>query len=174
MRIYGTSIYGEVFFLRLPSAFFSAIAETENLRRRSQKQIEDTKVFAIQSFCKDLLEVADILNLAIDSVDKSHVNSNPSMKSLFDGVTMTKEVLLNTFNRHGLVVISPEGERFDPNLHEAVFQVSKEHVSQLLLFFYSVPFQSKHAPDHIDQVLKIGYSLHGRPVRAAKVGVVKE
>jgi len=129
------------------------------VRRRGQKQVEDAKVFAIQSFCKDLLEVADILHIAVDTADKSIIASDPRFKSLFDGVTMTKDVLLKTFDRHGLSIVSPEGQRFDPNLHDAVLQVSKEG--------------AKHEPGNVENVLKVGYSLRGRPIRAAQVVVVK-
>lgn len=130
----------------LRDKYHRALAETENVRRRGQKQVDDAKVFAIQSFCKDLLEVSDILvssfkclgqnslmnsfqNLAIDAVDKSAVASNDHMKNLYEGVVMTKDVLLKTFDRHGLVVVSPEGKAFDPNFHDAIFQVPKEQVS---------------------------------------------
>ncbi|KAI6176709.1 GrpE protein-like protein, mitochondrial [Aphelenchoides bicaudatus] len=139
--------------------YFRAIAETENVRRRGQKQVEDAKVFAIQKFCKDLLEVADILDLAVESVDKSVVVRDPQLKSVYDGIVMTKEILQKAFERNGLEVISPEGQRFDPNMHDAVFQIPKG--------------QAKHEPGNVEKVLKIGYSLHGRPVRAAQVGVVQ-
>ncbi|KAF1622266.1 UNVERIFIED_CONTAM: hypothetical protein FQV16_0000200, partial [Eudyptes robustus] len=137
-----------------------ALAETENVRRRGQKQVEDAKVFAIQSFCKDLLEVADVLNLALDSVKKEDLEKDPQLKNLYDGIDMTSTVLQKTFARHGLKKVSPEGEKFDPNLHDAVFQVPKE--------------ASEHAPGHIAEVMKIGYYLHERPIRPAQVGVVKK
>jgi molecular chaperone GrpE len=136
-----------------------ALAETENVRRRGQKQVEDAKVFAVQSFCKDLLEVADTLDLAIGAVKPENIEKNAEVKSLHDGVVMMKTVLLKTFEKHGLVALSPEGEKFDPNLHEAVFQIPKD--------------QASSKPGHIEHVMKIGYSLHGRPIRAAQVGVVQ-
>ncbi|KAF8357516.1 hypothetical protein PRIPAC_92511 [Pristionchus pacificus] len=138
-----------------------ALAETENVRRRGTKQVEDTKVFAVQGFCKDLLEVADILDLAVDSVKEEQLKTaSKDMKDLYDGVKMTKTVLLKTFAKHGLQPCNPIGEQFDPNLHEAVFQVPKE--------------QAKFEVGHIEHVMKIGYILKERPVRAAQVGVVKE
>ncbi|CAD5214960.1 unnamed protein product [Bursaphelenchus okinawaensis] len=136
-----------------------ALAETENVRRRGQKQVDDAKVFAIQSFCKDLLEVADVLNLALESVKSEDLEKDSNLKNLYDGVNMTSTVLQKTFARHGLKKVSPEGEKFDPNLHDAVFQVPKE--------------ATKHAPGHVAEVMKIGYYLHDRPIRAAQVGVVK-
>lgn len=72
--------------------------------------------------------MADILDLAVESVDRQIVISNPQIKSIYDGIVMTREILQKVFDRNGLVVISPEGQRFDPNLHDAVFQVRKEMV----------------------------------------------
>lgn len=100
-----------------------SLADSENLRKRLTKQIEDAKVFGIQSFCKDLLEVADILGHATSAVPKGEVNaSNPHLKNLFEGLTMTKDSLLQVFKRHGLEVVNPINEKFNPNLHEALFQ----------------------------------------------------
>uniref|UniRef100_A0A0N4Z6R7 GrpE protein homolog n=1 Tax=Parastrongyloides trichosuri TaxID=131310 RepID=A0A0N4Z6R7_PARTI len=144
--------------IELKNKYQRSIAETENVRKRGERLVGDAKVFAIQGFCKDLLEVADILNLAIDAVPKEDIKNDKKLKSLYDGVVMTKTVLLKTFSNHGLVPINPIGEKFNPNLHEAVFQVPKE--------------QADVPPDHIAHVAKIGYSLHGRPIRAAQVGVV--
>lgn len=99
------------------------MADGENLRRRLTKQIDDAKLFGIQSFCKDLLEVADILGHATDAVPKDQLNaSNPHLKNLYDGLTMTKDSLGQVFKRHGLVQVNPLNEKFDPNLHEALFQ----------------------------------------------------
>ncbi|KAH7731357.1 co-chaperone GrpE [Aphelenchoides avenae] len=137
-----------------------SLAETENVRRRGQKQVEDAKVFAIQGFCKDLLEVADILDLAVGSVDEKAIAGNDQLRELHKGITMTKDVLLKTFKKHGLVVRSPEGEKFDPNLHDAVFQVPQD--------------QAKYKPGEIAQVMKVGYYLRDRPIRPAQVGVVSE
>uniref|UniRef100_A0A0N5C7J2 GrpE protein homolog n=1 Tax=Strongyloides papillosus TaxID=174720 RepID=A0A0N5C7J2_STREA len=143
----------------LKDKYLRSVAETENVRKRGVRLVDDAKVYAIQGFCKDLLEVADILNLAIDAVPKEDVESDKKLKDLYDGIVMTKEVLLKTFNKHGLVPVNPDGQKFDPNLHEAVFQVPKE--------------QANVPADHVAHVAKIGYSLHGRPIRPAQVGVVK-
>uniref|UniRef100_A0AC35U058 GrpE protein homolog n=1 Tax=Rhabditophanes sp. KR3021 TaxID=114890 RepID=A0AC35U058_9BILA len=144
--------------VEMKDKYLRSVAETENVRKRGMRLTEDAKIFAIQGFCKDLLEVADILNLAIDACPKDKVDTDKNVKQLHDGITMTKTVLLKTFAKHGLVPINPQGAKFDPSIHEAVFQVPKEY--------------AKVGADHIDQVAKIGYSLHGRPIRAAQVGVV--
>uniref|UniRef100_A0A0R3RSJ7 GrpE protein homolog n=1 Tax=Elaeophora elaphi TaxID=1147741 RepID=A0A0R3RSJ7_9BILA len=136
-----------------------ALAEVENVRRRGHKQTEEAKVFAIQGFCKDLLEVADILDLAVGAVKKEELGNNISLKNLFEGLEMTRTVLQKTFVKHGLKQISPEGEKFDPALHEAVFQIPKD--------------KAKFESGCVAQVVKIGYALQNRPIRAAKVGVVQ-
>ncbi|ETN83853.1 co-chaperone GrpE [Necator americanus] len=139
-----------------------SLAETENVRKRGFKQTEEAKVFAIQGFCKDLLEVADVLDLAVDSVKEEQLKSaDKTLSDLHQGIVMTRTVLLNTFKKHGLNPVNPIGEKFDPNLHEAVFQVPPGP-------------DAKAEPGHIMHVSKIGYSLKDRPVRAAQVGVVTE
>lgn len=127
-----------------------------------KNQIDDTKLFGIQGFCKDLLEVADILGKATQSVPKEVVGSdNPHLKGLFDGLKMTETQLHKVFNRHGLYKIDPkEGEKFDPNIHEALFQAP-------------VPSDKSKAADTVSTVTKIGYKLHDRTLRPALVGVFK-
>uniref|UniRef100_A0A914HUF7 Glutathione reductase n=1 Tax=Globodera rostochiensis TaxID=31243 RepID=A0A914HUF7_GLORO len=137
----------------LTDKYKRALADMENLRKRSQRQIEEAKVFAIQPFCKDLLEVADVLDLALLSLDKVEIR-DASVDSLQTGLKMTKEVLLKTFSKHGLVPVRPEGQKFNPNLHEAVYEIPTD--------------QSEYPAGHIAHVLNIGYSLHNRPIRPAK------
>ncbi|CAL2037041.1 unnamed protein product [Caenorhabditis brenneri] len=138
-----------------------SLAETENVRRRGIKQTDDAKVFAIQSFCKDLLEVSDILDIAIKSVKPEELESGgKALKDLFEGVSMTRTVLAKTFSKHGLVAVDPTNQKFDPNLHEAVFQIPSANAKQPV--------------GHIEVCTKIGYSLKERPIRPAQVGVVSQ
>lgn len=110
----------------LDDKYKRALADGENMRQRLTKQIEDAKVFGIQSFCKDLLDVADILGHATDAVPKEELNDkNPHLKNLYEGLTMTKTSLMQVFKRHGLEAINPINEKFNPNLHEALFQQVK-------------------------------------------------
>ena len=145
----------------LRDKYYRALAETENVRRRSSEQMDNLKKFSIQGFSKDLLEVADVLTLALEAFekDKSGDSLDESAKNLREGVHMTKAALLKVFAKHGVVPVSPEGELFDPNLHDAIFEVPHD--------------QTQHKPGHIAQVLKIGYHLHDRPIRPSKVAVVK-
>lgn len=135
-----------------------ALADTENLRQRSQKMIDDAKLYGIQGFCKDLLEVADILEKATESVPKTEISAaNPHLKNLYDGLVMTEVQIQKVFQKHGLVKLSPDGQKFDPYEHEAVFHA---------------PVEGKE-PGTIALVTKVGYKLHGRTLRPALVGVVK-
>lgn len=128
------------------------------MRKRLTKQIDDAKIFGIQSFCKDLLDVSDILATATETVPKEQLNdSNPHLKNLFEGLTMTKEQLSKVFKRNGLEPINPLNEKFNPNFHEALFQ-------------QDVP---NAAPNTVVVVSKIGYKLHERCIRPALVGVSK-
>lgn len=145
--------------------YLRAMAETENVRVRMLKQVEDAKSFGIQKFCKDLLEVADVLNMAINNTDPSKLSDeelvkNPKehLNSMYKGLVMTEGSLLKIFEKHGLVRINPkEGEKFDPNQHEAIFRV---------------PLPDKESGT-INVVTKIGFKLNERVIRAAQVGVIQ-
>jgi len=139
--------------------YMRSLAETENVRTRMKKQVDDAKLFGIQGFCKDLLEVADILGKATESVPQEQLTSeNHHLVSLFEGLTMTNTQLQKVFTRHGLAQIAPEdGDKFDPNVHEALFEQ---------------PLPDKEAGT-VFVTTKIGYSLHERTIRPALVGVVK-
>ena len=109
--------------VELQDKYKRALADGENLRVRLTKQIEDAKLFGIQGFCKDLLDVADILGKATESVPKDEISErNPHLKSLYEGLIMTEAQLHKVFKKHGLISLNPIDEKFDPNQHEALFQ----------------------------------------------------
>jgi len=142
----------------LEDKYKRALAEGENIRVRLTKQINDAKLFGIQGFCKDLLDVADVLGKATESVPKDEITEqNPHLKSLYEGLLMTEAQLHKVFKKHGLVSLNPINEKFDPNEHEALFQQEVEGKE----------------PGTIVVVSKIGYKLHERIVRPALVGVAK-
>lgn len=135
-----------------------SLADGENARQRFNKQLEESKLYGIQSFCKDLLDIADTLSLANESVPKEEVKeSNPHLKSLYEGLIMTDSNLKKVFKRHGLEPINPLGEKFDPNFHEALFEQEVEGKES----------------NTIVVVSKIGYKLHNRVIRPALVGISK-
>ncbi|XP_007239729.3 grpE protein homolog 1, mitochondrial [Astyanax mexicanus] len=142
----------------LTDKYKRALADTENIRQRSQKMIDEAKLYGIQGFCKDLLEVADILEKATESVPKEEVTSaNPHLKNLYDGLVMTEVQIQKVFSKHGLVKLDPVGQKFDPYEHEALFHA---------------PVEGKE-PGTVALVTKVGYKIHGRTLRPALVGVVK-
>ncbi|KAF9095654.1 Mitochondrial matrix cochaperone [Mortierella sp. AD031] len=136
------------------------LADMENLRQRTAKEVANTKDYAIQKFAKDLLDTADILNMAIKNVPQEEVSessTNTHLKSLHTGVAMTRDELLKTFKRYGVESFDPMNEKFDPNLHQANFQV---------------PMPGKE-PGTVFDVQKIGFMIKGRVLRPAQVGVVQ-
>lgn len=107
----------------LQDKYKRALADGENLRNRLSKQISEAKIFGIQSFCKDLLDVADVLNKATETIPKEELNkNNPHLTSLYEGLVMTEAQLQTVFKRHGLEIVNPINEKFNPSYHEALFQ----------------------------------------------------
>ncbi len=134
-----------------------ALAETENVRRRAQREREDALRYGVTNFAKDLLNVADNLRRALDSLPSAHAGDD-RVRNLLEGVAATERELLAAFERHGLRRIDPTvGQRFDHNLHQAMFEVEN----------------TGHAPGSIVQVLQPGYLIQDRLLRPALVGVAK-
>ena len=132
------------------------LAETENVRRRFQREREDAQKYAISGFAKDLLSAVDNLRRAIDAMPDAEI-TDPRTRSLLDGVAVTERELLAAFERNGLTRIDPKGERFDHNLHQAIFEAERPGA----------------APGTVIEVLQPGYVLHDRLLRPAMVGVAK-
>jgi molecular chaperone GrpE len=133
-----------------------SLAETENVRRRFQRERDDTQRYAISGFAKDLLSAADNLRRAIDSMPEADI-ADPRTRSLLDGVAATERELLAAFERHGLQRIDPLGERFDHNFHQAIFEAERPDLPA----------------GTVVEVLQPGYVLHDRLLRPAMVGVAK-
>ena len=133
-----------------------ALAETENVRRRFQREREDAQKYAISGFAKDLLTVVDNLRRALDAMPEAEV-TEPRTRSLLDGVAATERELLAAFERSGLTRIDPKGERFDHNFHQAIFEAERP----------GAPAGT------VIEVLQPGYLLHDRLLRPAMVGVAK-
>ena len=134
-----------------------AVAETENVRRRAQRDKEDTARYAVSNFSRDLLSVADNLRRALDSVDEDARKENPALENLMIGVEMTERELLAAFERNNIRRMETIGQRFDPNVHEAMFE-------------YDDPDQPAKT---VGQEIEAGYMLHDRALRPAKVGITK-
>jgi len=133
-----------------------ALAETENVRRRAQREREDASKYAVAGFAKDLLSAADNLRRALESLPEAEAKDERT-RSLLAGVAATERELLGVFERHGIKRIDPKGERFDHNLHQAIFEAER-------------PDQPSGS---VVEVLQPGYVLHDRLLRPAMVGVAK-
>ena len=133
-----------------------ALAETENVRRRAQREREDASKYAVAGFAKDLLAAADNLRRALDSLPEAEVKDERT-RSLLEGVAATERELLGVFERHGIRRIDPQGEPFDHNFHQAIFEAERED----------------QPGGTVVEVLQPGYVLHDRLLRPAMVGVAK-
>ncbi len=143
--------------LDLKDQLLRALAETENLRQRSRREREDTVRYAPGPLAKDMIEVADNLSRALAAVPAEAIEADEHLKNLITGVQMTEKALQTVFERHHIRRIDPLGERLDPHSHEAIFEIP----------------DPSQPPGTIVQVVRAGYRLHDRLLRAAQVGVAK-
>jgi len=135
-----------------------SLAEMENLRRRTEKQVADERVYGITSFARDLLGVADNMRRALEAVTPElRATTDTGVKALIEGVELTERELLKVLEKHGVKKLEPLGAKFDPNLHEAMYEVPDP----------SVPSGT------VAQVMQAGYTLGDRVLRPALVTVTK-
>jgi molecular chaperone GrpE len=133
-------------------------AEMENLRRRTARDVHDARAYAIANFARDMLSVSDNLRRALDAVpDEAKTSGDAGFKALFEGVDITERAMLTALERHGVKKLNPEGEKFDPNFHQAMFEVPNADVPA----------------NTVVQVVQPGYSIGDRMLRPAMVGVSK-
>lgn len=144
------------------------MAETESVRQRFRKEVEDAKIFGIRSFCKDLLPVADVLtkvnSLFTDETQKKGDDS-ALLGTMQEGVKGIEAQLQQVFGRHGLVRVDPvKGEKFNPKIHQSLFVVTLPKAEEL---------SGKPVPESgsIMAVTKCGYKLHEETIRPACVGI---
>lgn len=141
----------------LKDQLLRAMAETENTRRRAQRDREDASKFAVSSFAKELVSVADNLRRALDAVPAEGREQDDMLKGLAVGVEATERQLFAAFDRAGIKKLDPAGEPFDPNFHQVMFEIEN----------------TGKAAGTVVQVLQPGYTIHGRLLREAMVGVAK-
>jgi molecular chaperone GrpE len=141
----------------LKDQLLRALAEVENIRRRAQREREDTAKFAVSNFAKELLPVADNLRRALEAVPPEGREADELVKNLAVGVEATERQLAAAFDRAGIKRMEPLGVPFDPNFHQVMFEI--ENTGQ--------------AAGTVVQVLQGGYLIHGRLLREAMVGVAK-
>ena len=141
----------------LKDQLLRALAEAENIRRRAQREREDIAKYAVSGFAKELLSVADNLRRALEAVPADSRESDELLKNLATGVEATERQLSAAFDRVGIKKLEPLGAPFDPNFHQVMFEV--ENTGQ--------------GAGTVVQVLQAGYTIHGRLLREAMVGVAK-
>jgi molecular chaperone GrpE len=134
------------------------LAEMENLRKRTQKEVADGRTYAIANFAREVLDIADSLQRALDAVPAdTKAAADPGLKALLEGVELTERSLLNTLEKNGVKKFDPSGEKFDPNFQQAMYEVPDA----------SVPAGT------VVQVVQAGYTIGERVLRPALVGVSK-
>ncbi len=134
------------------------LAEMENLRKRTQREVSDARTYGIASFARDVLDIADNLQRALDAVPvEAREAADPGLKALIEGVELTERSLHKTLEKNGVQKVEPLGEKFDPNFHQAMYEVPDS----------SVPSGT------VVQVVQAGYTIGERILRPALVAVTK-
>jgi molecular chaperone GrpE len=133
------------------------LAEMENLRRRTEREIAEGRTYAITGFARDLVGVADNIRRSLDAASDAGIVSNGPAKALVEGVELTERELLKVLEKNGVKKFDPQGSKFDPNLHQAMFEVP----------------DAKVPSGFVVQVIQPGYMIADRVLRPALVGVSK-
>ena len=134
-----------------------ALAEVENMRRRTERELAQSRKYGHSGFARDLLAAVDNLKRAVDVLPEDRSNLDETMTNLVVGVEMIHQEIMTVLERHGISVISPDGEKFDYDTHQAMFEVPTNEVE----------------PGTVVQVAQNGWMLHDRLLTPAMVGVSK-
>ncbi|KZM50908.1 nucleotide exchange factor GrpE [Labrenzia sp. OB1] len=134
------------------------MADMENLRRRTEKEIKDARQYSVSGFARDMLNVSDNLRRALEALpEDDRKNADAGVAALIEGVEMIERDLLNQLEKNGVKKLEPEGQKFDPNFHQAMFEVPNTEVPN----------------NTVVQVVQAGYVIGERVLRPAMVGVSK-
>ncbi|MCF8477830.1 MAG: nucleotide exchange factor GrpE [Pseudolabrys sp.] len=134
------------------------LAEMDNLRKRTEREVADARLYGITGFARDVLAVADNMHRALATVDAAQREAaDPTVKAMIEGVELTERELMKSLEKYGVRKFTPEGEKFDPNLHQAMYEVPN----------------SDYPAGHVAQVIQSGYMIGERMLRPALVGVSK-
>lgn len=142
---------------QMKDKWIRAVAETENLRKRSQREQEEAHKYGITAFARDMVDVLENLIRASGNITPEARLADPLYKQLGEGVDLTRDALLNIFEKYAITRIDPMGEKFDHNFHQAVVQVDNNEVESGTVL----------------EVLQAGYVIHNRLLRPAMVAVSK-
>lgn len=142
----------------LKNKVMSVLADMENLRRRTEREVKDARQYAVATFARDMLSVSDNLSRALQALpDDARDGADETLKTLLEGVEMTDRDLQNQLSKNGVQQLNPEGEKFDPNFHQAMFEVPNVDIPN----------------GTVVQVAQAGYKIGERVLRPAMVGVSK-
>jgi len=134
------------------------LADMENMRKRTDREVADARVYGVSTFARDILGVADNMHRAMQALDDElRANADDAVKALLDGVELTERELMNVLEKHGVKKLDPMGQKFDPNRHQAMFEMEDA----------SVPSGT------VVQVMQAGYTIGERVLRPALVAVSK-
>jgi molecular chaperone GrpE len=134
------------------------LAEMENLRKRTSREVADARIYGITGFARDILDIADNLQRALDAVPaEMKATADPALKAFIEGVELTERSLLNTLEKNGVKKFDPSGEKFNPNFQQAMYEVPDPSVPQ----------------GTVVQVVQAGFMIGERVLRPALVGVSK-
>lgn len=142
---------------KLKESWIRAVAETDNVRKRLQRDLEDSRKYAVADFAGDMISVLENLKRALENIPAGESEHNSTLKILGEGVNLTLQELLGIFQKYGIVRIDPTGQKFDHNLHQAVAQVVDDNVEM----------------GTVIQVIQAGYMIADRLLRPAMVTVSK-
>src|SRR6188508_749160 len=144
--------------IELKDRLLRTLAEMENLRRRTEREVADARTYGVTNFARDIVGVADSMERAMKALDDEiRDKADAGVKALLDGVELTERELIKVMEKHGVKKLEPQGQKFDPNLHQAMFEIPDE----------SVPAGT------VVQVMQPGYTIGERVLRPALVGVSK-
>lgn len=142
----------------LKDRLLRTLAEMENLRRRTEREVADARAYGITNFARDILAVADNMERALQALDDEiRTKADAGVKALLDGVELTERELIKVMEKYGVRKLEPQGQKFDPNLHQAMFELPDP----------SVPAGT------VVQVMQPGYTIGERVLRPALVGIAK-
>ncbi|ASY67463.1 heat shock protein GrpE [Sinorhizobium fredii USDA 205] len=144
--------------LELRDRYLRLAAEMDNLRRRTERDVKDAKSYSVAGFARDMLAVSDNLRRALEAIPaEARESGDAGLTALIEGVEMTERSMLAALERHGVKQLDPTGQKFDPNFHQAMFEVPNPEVPN----------------NTVVQVVQAGYTIGERVLRPAMVGVAK-
>lgn len=144
--------------LEIKDKLLRTLADMENLRRRTEREVADARTYGVTNFARDMLTASDNIRRALESVpEEARGSADGAFKALIEGIELTERDFLKALQRHGVKQLDPQGQKFDPNVHQAMFEVPNPDVPA----------------GTVVQVVQSGYVIGDRVLRPALVGVAK-